>query len=133
MELQERVSKARQSTNQNSYTREGLINQSDARMDPSSQSETVFHPTGQVSSPFGQSEVVLDSSGVEVDQSASLTDRIVERCRHKSGRVDSKRVLDILKQEDGKHNKVLPICHISDPTFALLLTSTASLLKGRLY
>eukprot|EP00057_Strongylocentrotus_purpuratus_P018758 XP_011673232.1 PREDICTED: uncharacterized protein LOC763216 [Strongylocentrotus purpuratus] len=107
MELQDRVSKARQSTNQNSYTREGLIiNQSDARMDPSSQLETTVHPTGQVSSPFDQSEVVLDSSGVEVDQSGSLTDRIVERCRHKSGRVDSRRVLDILKQEDGKHNKV---------------------------
>nr|XP_054761781.1 kinesin heavy chain-like [Lytechinus pictus] len=116
IELQDRVSKARQSTNHNTSTRQDVtsldvISQSDSSSHPSSQSGPVFHSTGHVSSPIqgthrsGQSEVMLDRIGVEDDQSGSLTDRVVERCRHKSGRVDSKRVLDILKQEDSKRNK----------------------------
>ncbi|XP_041472776.1 kinesin-related protein 5-like [Lytechinus variegatus] len=110
IELQDRVSKARQSTNHNTSTSQDILSQSDSSSHPSSQTEPAFR-LGLMSSPrrgthqSGQSEVMLDRIGVEDDQSGSLTDRVVERCRHKSGRVDSKRVLDILKQEDSKRNK----------------------------
>ncbi|XP_071481298.1 uncharacterized protein, partial [Diadema antillarum] len=101
LELQERVLKSRQAANgKQGFDSEG----------PDSQSEssnplpgTMEHPTLN-----GQSHQLLDEQllgEAPASQSGSLTDRIVESCRHKSGRVDSKRVLDILKTEEKKQNK----------------------------
>ena len=58
-----------------------------------------------------QSQALLDRLMKEDgagDQSGSLKERVVERCRHKSGKVNSRRVLDILHMEDKKHQKVGP-------------------------
>lgn len=124
IQLQDRVSKSRQSPNSSSevHDRKEYPIQSEARSMPIDQSGRISMPATREVSPrrdilklshgngkSDQSELFLDARCEEQgldDQSGGLTERIIERCRHKSGAVDSRRVLDILAREESKQQKV---------------------------